>query len=134
MFKKIVDSMAAATNNNTNKKEDNGMTARERWMANLKRGEELGYKAARKTGYGIGYATETVKDEAAYAAQKVKGAISGTKVAQEFSNGLYDGKNNAYYDFVQRCVSREQKAREKADNKAMKQAVNELLSDADITM
>lgn len=123
-----------AASNNTNNKEEKKMTAREKWLANLKKGEELGYKAARKTGYAIGYTTETVKDEAAYAAQKVKDAISGTKVAQEFSNGLYDGKNNAYYDFVQRCVSREQKVRENAENKAMKQAVDELLSDADICL
>lgn len=123
-----------ASNNTNNNKEEKKMTAKERWMANLQKGEELGYKAARKTGYGIGYANETIKDEAAYAAQKVKSAISSTKVAQEFSNGLYNGKNNAYYDFVQRCVSREQKAREKADNKAMKQAVNEMLTDADICL
>ncbi len=119
----------AAATNNTSSKEVKKMTAREKWLANLKKGEELGYKAARKTGYAVGYATETVKDEAEYAVQKVRGAISGTKMAQEFTNGVNNGKADAYMAFVQRTVAREQKAHEKAENKAAKAAAEELFED-----
>lgn len=105
------------------------MTAKERWMMNLKKGQDLGYEAAHKTGYGIGYATTTVKEEVAYAARKVANTVSETRVVEEFSNGYYDGKNDAGYAFAQRCVKREEKAREKADAKAAEAAAQEMINE-----
>lgn len=132
MFNKIMNAIQAAANNNTNNnKEDNTMTAKERWMKNLKKGQDLGYEAAHKTGYGIGYATTTVKEEVVYAARKVSNAVSETRVAEEFSNGYYDGKNDAYYAFAQRCAKREEKARAKADAKAAEAAAQELMDEFD---
>lgn len=133
MAQNTVNTQTQATNN-TSSKEEKKMTAREKWMASLQRGQELGYKAAHKAGYGIGYGTTTVVEETKYVARKIKTAIDGTTTVKEFKDGYYDGKNNAYYDFVQRSVQREVKAREKADSKAMKQAVDEMLADADICM
>ncbi len=116
--------------NNSNK-EDGNMTAKERWMANIRKGQDLGCKAAHKTGYGLGYATTTVKEEVAYAARKVSNAVSETRVAEEFSNGYYDGKNDAGYAFAQRCAKREEKAREKANAKAAEAAAQELMDEFD---
>lgn len=118
---------AQATNNN---KED-GMTRKERWMANIHKGQDLGCKAAHKTGYGLGYATTTVKEEVVYAARKAAHAVSETRVAEEFSNGYYDGKNDAGYAFAQRCAKREEKAREKANAKAAEAAAQELMDEFD---
>lgn len=117
----------ATNNTNSNKKEDGNMTAKERWMANIHKGQDLGCKAAHKTGYGLGYATTTVKEEVAYAARKV----AKTRVAEEFSNGYYDGKNDAGYAFAQRCAKREEKAREKANEKAAEAAAQELMEEFD---
>ena len=121
---------AQATTNNSNK-EDGNMTAKERWMKNIHKGQDLGCKAAHKTGYGLGYATTTVKEEVAYAARKVSNAVSETRVAEEFSNGYYDGKNDAGYAFAQRCAKREEKAREKANAKAAEAAAQELMDEFD---
>jgi hypothetical protein len=130
MFNKIMNAIQAAANNNTNNnKEDNTMTAKERWMMNLKKGQDLGYEAAHKTGYGIGYATTTVKAEVSYAAHKVAKAVSDTRVAQEVRDGYYEGTAQADYDFAQRCVKREEKARAKADAKAAKAAADELFDE-----
>ena len=121
-----------ATNNNTNSnKEDKAMTAKERWMRNVKKGQDLGCKAAHKTGYGLGYATTTVKEEVAYAARKAAHAVSETRVAEEFSNGYYDGKNDAGYAFAQRCAKRDEKAREKANAKAAEAAAQEIMDEFD---
>lgn len=98
-------------------------------MANIHKGQDLGCKAAHKTGYGLGYATTTVKEEVAYAARKAAHAVSETRVAEEFSNGYYDGKTDAYYAFAQRANKREEKAREKMDNKAAQAAAEEMFED-----
>lgn len=114
---------AMATNNSN--KEDKTMTAKERWMKNIHKGQDLGCKAAHKTGYGLGYATTTVKEEVVYAARKVSNAVSETRVAEEFSNGYYDGKNDAGYAFAQRCAKRDEKAREKAAEAAAQELMDE---------
>lgn len=85
--------------------------------------------ASKGTGYGIGYATETVKDEACYYGKKIKNAVTSTKMAQALSDGYYEGKNDAYYAFTQRANKREEKARNKMDNKAVKAAANEMFED-----
>lgn len=118
-----------ATTNNTSKKEEKKMTLKERWMANLKNGEELGYKAARKTGYAVGYATTTVKEEVAYAARKVTKGISETRVAKEVRNGYYDGKNDARTAFDCRVSEREYKAEQKNAKNNLKAAVDELMDE-----
>lgn len=118
---------AQAANNTNSNKEDGNMTRKERWMANIHKGQDLGCKAAHKTGYGLGYATTTVKEEVAYAARKV----AKTRVAEEFSNGYYDGKNDAGYAFAQRCTKRDEKAREKANAKAAEAAAQELMDEFD---
>lgn len=124
------NAIQAAANNNTNSnKEGKTMTAKERWMANIHKGQDLGCKAANKTGYAVGYATTTVKEEVAYAAHKVSSAVSETRVAQEVRDGYYDGKNDAYYAFAQRANKREEKAREKMDNKAAQAAAEEMFED-----
>lgn len=97
----------------------------ERWLKAIKRGQDMGYKAARKTGYGIGYATETIKEEVAYAMNRV----TNTKVARSFINGYYDGKSDADYAFIQRARRREEKAREKAEAKAAMAAAEELFEE-----
>lgn len=112
----------ATTNSN---KEDKTMTRKERWMANIHKGQDLGCKAAHKTGYGIGYATTTIKEEVAYAARKV----AETRVAKEFTDGYYDGKADAYNAFADRVGKREEKARAKADAKAAKAAADELFDE-----
>lgn len=121
-----------ATNNNTNNnKEDKTMTAKERWMKNLHKGQDLGCKAAHKTGYGLGYATTTVKEEVVYAARKAAKAVSETRVAEEFTDGYYDGKADAYNAFADRVGKREAKAREKANAKAAEAAAQELMDEFD---
>jgi hypothetical protein len=131
MFNKIMNAIQAAANNNTNNnKEDNTMTAKERWMMNLKKGQDLGYEAAHKTGYGIGYATTTVKAEVSYAARKVAKAVSETRVAQEVRDGYYDGKNDAMTAFDCRVAEREFKAEQKKNAKAnLEAAVDEIVED-----
>lgn len=116
-----------ATNNTNSNKEDGNMTAKERWMASIHKGQDLGCKAAHKTGYGLGYATTTVKEEVAYAARKV----AKTRVAEEFTDGYYDGKADAYNAFADRVVKREEKAREKANAKAAEAAAQELMEEFD---
>lgn len=101
------------------------MAFKERWLKAIKKGQDMGYAAAHKTGYGIGYATTTVKEEVAYAMHKV----TSTKVAQSFANGYHDGRSDAQYAFVQRCIRREEKARERADAKAAMAAANELFDE-----
>jgi hypothetical protein len=119
-----------AANNNTNSnKEDGNMTRKERWMANIHKGQDLGCKAAHKTGYGLGYATTTVKEEVAYAARKVADTVSATRVAEEFTDGYYDGKADAYNAFADRVGKREAKARAKADAKAAEAAAEELMDE-----
>jgi hypothetical protein len=131
MFNKIMNAIQAAANNNTNNnKEDNTMTAKERWMMNLKKGQDLGYEAAHKTGYGIGYATTTVKAEVSYAAHKVAKAVSDTRVAQEVRDGYYDGKNDAMTAFDCRVAEREFKAEQKKNAKTnLDAAVDELMDE-----
>ena len=118
-----------ATNNSN--KEDKTMTRKERWMVNIHKGQDLGCKAAHKTGYGLGYATTTVKEEVAYAARKVSNAVSETRVAQEVRDGYYDGKADAYNAFADRVGKREAKAREKANAKAAEAAAQELMDEFD---
>lgn len=134
MFNKIMNAIQAAANNNTNNntnnnKEDNTMTAKERWMMNLKKGQDLGYEAAHKTGYGIGYATTTVKAEVSYAARKVAKAVSETRVAQEVRDGYYDGKNDAMTAFDCRVAEREFKAEQKNAKSNLDAAVDELMDE-----
>lgn len=105
------------------------MTAKERWMKNLKKGQDLGYEAAHKTGYGIGYATTTVKAEVSYAAHKVVKAVSETRVAQEVHDGYYDGKNDAMTAFDCRVAEREFKAEQKNAKANLDAAVDELMDE-----
>jgi len=125
MFKNTMNN--ATVNNNT--KEEKKMTRKERWMANIHKGQDIGYKAARHTGYGIGYATETVKEEACYYGKKVKDAVASTKMAQNFTDGYYEGKNNAMTAFDCRKAEREYKAEQKKNAKAAKAAADELMNE-----
>ncbi len=121
--------LSQATTNNSNK-EGKTMTAKERWMANIHKGQDLGYEAAHKTGYTIGYATTTVKEEVAYAAHKVAKAVSETRVAQEVRDGYYDGKNDAMAAFDCRVTEREYKAEQKKNAKTnLDAAVDELMDE-----
>ena len=121
-----------AANNNTNSnKEDKAMTAKERWMANIHKGQDLGYEAAHKTGYGIGYATTTVKAEVSYAAHKVAKAVSETRVAQEVRDGYYDGKNDAMTAFDCRVTEREFKDLDAAVDELMDEFDDALCGDGE---
>ena len=121
---------AQATNNTNSNKEDKTMTAKERWMANIHKGQDLGCKAAHKTGYGIGYATTTVKAEVSYAAHKVAKAVSDTRVAQEVHDGYCEGKNDAMTAFDCRVTEREYKAEQKKNAKTnLDAAVEELMDE-----
>lgn len=122
------EAMNNATNNNA--QEEKKMTFKERWMKNLKKGQDLGYEAAHKTGYGIGYATTTVKEEVSYAARKVAKAVSETRVAQEVRDGYYEGKNDAMTAFDCRVAEREFKAEQKKNAKTnLDAAVDELMDE-----
>ena len=117
----------AITNNTNNRKEKKNMKKRIGFIGNMIIAGALA--ASKGTGYGVGYATETVKDEACYYGNKVKNAIASTKMAQNFTDGYYDGKADAYYAFAQRANKREEKAREKMDNKAAQAAAEEMFED-----
>lgn len=108
------------------------MAFKDRWLNAIKRGQDKGYKAARKVGFDVGYATTTAKKEIAYAASKAAKAISSTKVAQNFVSGYCDGRDEAEYAFMQRCERREEKARAKYEAKAAREAANELFDEFDI--
>ena len=118
------------TNNTaTSVKEEKKMTLKERWMASLEKGQDLGYAAAHKTGYVVGYATTTVKEEVAYATRKITNAISKTGVAHEIRDGYYVGRSDATAAFDCRVSKREEKARARADAKAAKAAAEELFDE-----
>jgi hypothetical protein len=117
----------ATTNNTNNRKEKKNMKKRIGFIGNMIIAGALA--ASKGTGYGVGYATETVKDEACYYGKKVKDAVASTKMAQNFTDGYYDGKADAYYAFAQRANKREEKAREKMDNKAAQAAAEEMFED-----
>lgn len=97
----------------------------DRWLKAIRKGQDMGYKAAKKTGYGVGYATTTIKEEVAYAMHKV----GSTRTAQAFVSGYYDGKADADYAFIQRVRRREEKAREKYEAKAAREAADELFDE-----
>lgn len=103
-------------------KEETTMTMKERFAAARKNGYKMGVEAANKTGYGLGYATETVRAEVSGVARKVADAINSNDFVVAGKDGFYDGKNDAYMAYADRCVKREEKARAKADNKAAKAA------------
>lgn len=127
------EAMNNATNNN-NAQEGKKMTLKERMAAAYGKVEKvdweaMGTKALNRSGYGIGYGTRTATNEVKYAASKIKNAICGTKAVQTFTDGYYEGTAQADYDFAQRCVKREEKARAKADAKAAEAAAQELFDE-----
>lgn len=121
------NTMNNATANNNNAQEGKKMTLKERMAAAYGKVEKvdweaMGTKALNRSGYGIGYGTRTATNEVKYAASKIKNAVCGTKAVQIFTDGYYEGTAQADYDFAQRCIKREEKARAKADAKAAKAA------------
>jgi hypothetical protein len=128
------NTMNNATANNNNVQEGKKMTLKERMAAAYGKVEKvdweaMGTKALNRSGYGIGYGTRTATNEVKYAASKIKNAVCGTKAVQIFTDGYYEGTAQADYDFAQRCVKREEKARAKADAKAAKAAAEELFDE-----
>ena len=117
----------ATTNNNT--KEVKNMKKRIGFVGNMVIAGVL--TASKGTGYGLGYAKETVKEEACYYGRKIKTAVAGTKVAQNFVDGYYSGVNDAYEAYANRAVKRDERAHEKAMNKAARQAADELMDECD---
>jgi hypothetical protein len=127
------NTMNNATANN-NAQEGKKMTLKERMAAAYGKVEKvdweaMGTKALNRSGYGIGYGTRTATNEVKYAASKIKNAVCGTKAVQTFTDGYYEGTAQADYDFAQRCVKREEKARAKADAKAAEAAAQELFDE-----
>ncbi len=115
----------ATTNNNT--KEVKGMKKRIGFIGNMVIAGVL--TASKGTGYGLGYAKETVKEEACYYGRKIKTAVAGTKVAQNFVDGYYSGVNDAYEAYANRATKREEKALERYINKQARKAANELMDE-----
>lgn len=127
------ETMNNSTTNN-NAQEGKKMTLKERMAAAYGKVEKvdweaIGTKALNRSGYGIGYGTRTATNEVKYAASKIKNAVCGTKAVQTFTDGYYEGTAQADYDFAQRCVKREEKARAKADAKAAEAAAQELFDE-----
>lgn len=135
-----------ATINNTNTQEDKAMNKNNTQATTNNRKEKKNMKkrigfignmiiagalaASKGTGYGVGYATETVKDEACYYGKKVKDAVASTKMAQNFTDGYYDGKNDAMTAFDCRVTEREFKAEQKKNAKTnLDAAVDELMDE-----
>ena len=128
------ETMNNATANNNNAQEGKKMTLKERMAAAYGKVEKvdweaMGTKALNRSGYGIGYGTRTATNEVKYAASKIKNAVCGTKAVQTFTDGYYEGTAQADYDFAQRCVKREEKARAKADAKAAEAAAQEMIDE-----
>ena len=128
------EAMNNVTVNNNNAQEEKKMTFKERMAAAYGKVEKvdweaMGTKALNRSGYGIGYGTRTATNEVKYAASKIKNAVCGTKAVQTFTDGYYEGTAQADYDFAQRCIKREEKARAKADAKAAKAAADELFDE-----
>jgi hypothetical protein len=118
----------ATTNNTNNRKEKKNMKKRIGFIGNMIIAGALA--ASKGTGYGVGYATETVKDEACYYGKKVKDAVASTKMAQNFTDGYYDGKNDAMTAFDCRVAEREFKAEQKKNAKTnLDAAVDELMDE-----
>ena len=128
------ETMNNATANNNNAQEGKKMTLKERMAAAYGKVEKvdweaMGTKALNRSGYGIGYGTRTATNEVKYTASKIKNAVCGTKAVQTFTDGYYEGTAQADYDFAQRCVKREEKARAKADAKAAEAAAQEMIDE-----
>lgn len=115
----------ATTNNNT--KEVKNMKKRIGFVGNMVIAGVL--TASKGTGYGLGYAKETVKEEACYYGRKIKTAVAGTKVAQNFVEGYYSGVNDAYEAYANRAAKREEKALERYINRQARKAADELIDD-----
>lgn len=115
---------ATVNANNTNKK-----SFAERMHEAHERGIKKGDEISEKLGYGVGYASTTVAEEAKYFASNVVEAINSNSFVESFKEGYYNGKNDAYEAFVQRCEERERKARAKVDEEAAREAANELLDE-----
>lgn len=71
--------------------------------------------------YGLGYATETVKDEVKYYADKVR----GTAAADHMISKYHEGQNDAQAAFNNRVEKREEKATQRRTEKA----INEMTKD-----
>ena len=111
-----------ATVNAANNKEEKTMTRAERFEAMKAETKKQILAASNKSGYGVGFGTTTVKLEAQGLAAKVKAAITGTEVAQEFGKGYVSGADKAVEAYVQRCVEREEKRRAREEEKLAKEA------------
>lgn len=137
LFNKITDNtfatkedttMANNTINNTtvnaaNNKEEKTMTRAERFEAMKAETKRQILAASNKSGYGVGFGTTTVKLEVQGLASKVKAAITGTEVAQEFGKGYVSGKDKAVEAYAQRCVVREENRRAREEEKLAREAM-----------
>lgn len=83
--------------------------------------DSVGTKVMGKSGYGVGYATETVKLEFQY--------IRESSPVQSFIDGFQAGRDDAQYAFAQRAAKREAKAREQQWAKAAEAAAEEMIND-----
>ena len=119
----------STTTNNASKKEDKTMTMKEKFEAMKAASKAKALEASNKSGYGIGYGATTVKLEGQRIASKIKDAVCGTAAAEAFADGMFAGRCDATSSFIDRCVARDRKAREKADAKAAKEAAEELFED-----
>lgn len=128
MNKNNTQAITNNTNNTNNRKEKKNMKKRIGFIGNMIIAGALA--ASKGTGYGVGYATETVKDEACYYGKKVKDAVASTKMAQNFTDGYYNGKNDAMTAFDCRVTEREYKAEQKKNAKTnLDAAVDELMDE-----
>lgn len=110
-------------------KEEVTMTMRERFASARAEGHKKGVAVSNKLGYGAGYATETVKCEVSGVAHKIASAINNNDYVASAKDGYCDGRNNAYYDYANRCIKREEKAQTKRDAKAAKVAATEMFDE-----
>jgi len=105
IINQVNEAMAAEMTNvpvviNNNTKEEKKMTMKERIQAASKKAqdkigsvnlEEIGMKAAQKSGYGTGYAAATVVYGTKELASKVAGKVVGNKYVQGYTNSVKEG-------------------------------------------
>jgi hypothetical protein len=127
MFNNFFNSFA--TNNTTTNTTTKSFA--ERMREAHERGIRKGDEISEKLGYGMGYASTTVVEEAKYFASNVAEAINNNSFVESFKDGYYNGKNDAYEAFVKRCEERERKARAKMDEEAAREAADELWDEFD---
>jgi hypothetical protein len=127
MFNNFFNSFA--TNNTTTNTTTKSFA--ERMREAHERGIRKGDEISEKLGYGMGYASTTVVEEAKYFASNVAEAVNNNSFVESFKEGYYNGKNDAYEAFVQRCEERERKARAKMDEEAAREAADELWDECD---